>query len=94
MLVKWLWVVSAALILGLQFRLWVGEGSFAQAYAIQQEIEAQKQKNAQLRERNARLQAEVMDLKTAEGAIEERARNQLGMIYPNEKFFWLADSTR
>ncbi len=89
--VKAIWLVMVTMIIALQFRLWVGEGSYAQAYAIYQEIQEQQAENEKLYERNRRLDAEVMELKLAQSAIEERARNQLGMVYPNEQFFLLIE---
>ena len=38
-------------------------------------------------ERNDALAAEVEDLKSGEAAVEERARNELGMIKPGETFY-------
>ncbi len=75
------------LILALQVRLWAGEGSFAQVLVLRDQIAQQQGHNAQLRERNLQLEAEVLDLKTAQGAIEERARSQLGMIHQRETFY-------
>lgn len=88
---KWLWAFMAFVILALQVRLWAGEGSFAQAWALKEQIAHQRAENRILRERNRQLDAEVMDLKTAQGAIEERARSQLGMIHQRETFFMLME---
>ncbi|OZG72466.1 cell division protein FtsB [Hahella sp. CCB-MM4] len=89
--VKAIWVLMATLIVLLQFRLWMGEGSYAQAYSLYQQVKEQKAENETLHERNLRLDAEVMELKLAQSAIEERARNQLGMVYPDEQFFLLIE---
>lgn len=77
----------ALLLLGLQYQLWVGDGSFAEVFALQGAIESQQQENRELRERNVALEAEVKDLKTALDAIEERARLELGMIREGEVFY-------
>jgi len=45
-----------------------------------------EQDNQQLRERNDRLHAEVIDIKSRLGAIEEKARSELGLIKPGETF--------
>jgi cell division protein FtsB len=90
--IKVLWFVLLLIIFGLQYRLWVGEGSVAQVYAIKQEIIQQKAVNSRQQQRNDKLYAEVAELKKAQGAIEESARNQLGMVYPEEQFFWLVES--
>lgn len=71
----------------LQYRLWLSEGSFTQAWSLQARLEAQQQANQILAERNNRLNAEVVDLQDGHEAIEERARMDLGMIGQNETFF-------
>ncbi|MCG8317284.1 MAG: septum formation initiator family protein [Pseudomonadales bacterium] len=44
-----------------------------------------------LSERNRRLSAEVKDLKQGLGAVEERARSQLGMVKDDETFYLIID---
>ena len=75
----------------LQYDLWVGEGSLASAWRLQQEVTKQQQENDRLRERNAALAAEVVDLKQGLDAIEERARNELGMIKEGETFIQVVE---
>jgi cell division protein FtsB len=79
--------VLTLLLLVLQYNLWIGDGSIANVMSLQRAIEAQKQENERLRERNLALDAEVKDLKTASDAIEERARLELGMIREGETFY-------
>jgi cell division protein FtsB len=79
--------VLTLLLLVLQYDLWIGDGSIANVMSLQRAIEAQKQENERLRERNLALDAEVKDLKTASDAIEERARLELGMIRDGETFY-------
>lgn len=88
---KWLWAFMVFVILALQVRLWAGEGSFAHAIALQEQIELQQAENRKLEQRNRQLDAEVVDLKTANSALEERARNQLGMIHQRETFYMMID---
>ncbi len=88
---KWLWLLLITFIVGLQYRLWVGEGSYAQVRELQNQIAEQAKDNQLLSERNAILDAEVIDLKTGYEAIEERSRSHLGMIHENESFFLLVD---
>ena len=75
------------LLLVLQYRLWVGEGSLAEVYTLRQEIETRKAELGRLHVRNQALQAEVNDLKQGLEAIEERARSELGMIRQGEIFY-------
>ncbi|PID42012.1 MAG: cell division protein FtsB [Proteobacteria bacterium] len=88
---KWIWAVQIVLIVLLQFRLWTGEGSFAQMTMLQQEIDQQQQINDTLAARNAVLAAEVKNLKSGFDVIEENARYQLGMIKKGETFFLVID---
>ncbi len=89
---KWLWLMLSVFILALQYRLWVGEGSYAQVISLQQQIDQLNAENQVLAERNATLDAEVIDLKSGNEAIEERARNHLGMIHKDETFFLVIDN--
>jgi cell division protein FtsB len=75
------------LLLLLQYRLWLGDGGVHELLRLQQAIALQQQENDRLRERNEALDAEVLDLKQGEAAVEERARRELGMIRRDETFF-------
>ena len=75
------------LILVVQYRIWVGDDSVAQVWRLQQEVEAQRQENVRLAERNARLAAEVRDLKDGLAAVEARAREELGMVREDETLY-------
>ena len=79
--------ILLVLLLALQYRLWVGEGSVAEVAHLRGEIEAQRVELARIRERNQALQAEVQDLRKGLEAIEERARSELGMIKKGEIFY-------
>ena len=81
----------AALLLLIQYPLWLGKGGWMRAADIDRQVAAQKAKNAQLEIRNAGLEAEVRDLKQGTEAIEERARYELGMIRGNEIFFQIVE---
>jgi cell division protein FtsB len=83
----WLLLVLVLLLGWLQYKFWFGVGSSGQVVALEQQVEAQKRENAGLQERNDALAAEVEDLKSGESAVEERARSELGMIKPGEKFY-------
>jgi cell division protein FtsB len=83
-------VLAAALVMLLallQYRLWLGEGGLREVRRLRAEIEAQRDENQQLKERNRTLSAEVLDLKKGTVAIEERARTDLGMVGKGETFY-------
>ena len=79
--------ILLALLLLLQYPLWLGKGSWLKVWEMGKQVEAQKQTNEQAQKRNAALDAEVSDLKRGTEAIEERARSEMGMIKPGEVFF-------
>ena len=80
-------LILLALILLLQYPLWLGKGSWLKVWDIDRQVEAQKKINQQTEIRNAALNAEVLDLKKGTEAIEERARSDLGMVKRDEVFF-------
>ncbi len=71
----------------LQYRMWFGNGGEREVESLQQQVKQQERDNTGLQQRNDALAAEVEDLKSGEAAIEERARNELGMIKPGETFY-------
>jgi cell division protein FtsB len=88
---RWLVGLLIGLLLLLQFKLWVGDGSLAEVWNLYRQVEAQKEENQQLRERNQALEAEVQDLKQGLEAIEERAREELGMVKDDETFYQIIE---
>lgn len=86
---RWILLLLIITLLGLQYRLWFGEANLREVWALQQEIERQRSENDHLVVRNHQLDAEVKDLKQGLAALEERARNELGMVKQGETFFQL-----
>lgn len=76
----------------LQYRLWFGKNSVTDYLALEEEIVRQQADNDKLVQRNKLLYADTDDLKSGVEAIEERARNELGMIKQNETFFRIIPS--
>lgn len=88
---KILLTVLTIILLCLQYRLWVGEGSIAHVVRLNDQITIQQSENNALKERNRYLAAEVDALKNGTDGIEERARHQMGMIKEGETFFLIVD---
>jgi cell division protein FtsB len=84
---KVLGLILFALIILLQYPLWLGKGSWHRVWEVDQQVASQHETNQKHQIRNAALDAEVQDLKQGSAAIEERARNELGMIKQDEIFF-------
>ncbi len=79
--------VLIAIVLLLQYLLWIAEDGVRQTYALRVSIQAQTEENAVLNERNQALEADIKDMKNGLAAIEERARTEMGMIRPDETFY-------
>jgi len=87
-----IWIaLLIGLFLVLQYDLWLGEGSLATVWRLQQSNETQAKENKILAERNKALEAEVSDLKQGKDAIEERARSDLGMIKKGETYIQVVE---
>ncbi|MDH4215943.1 MAG: cell division protein FtsB [Gallionella sp.] len=84
-------LILAALLLLLQYPLWLGKGSWLKVWDLNRQVETQQQANQQTQARNALLDAEVRDLKQGTEAVEERARSELGMVKRGEVFFQVID---
>ena len=85
-------IVLAALVLLIQYPLWLGKGGALRVWELERQIEVQRESNSKLQVRNAALDAEVRDLKQGLEAVEERARSELGMIRKDEIFFQVLES--
>ncbi|MGH8762797.1 MAG: cell division protein FtsB [Nitrosospira sp.] len=90
---KVLSLILIALIVLLQYPLWMGKGSWLKVWEFDQQVIAQREINQKLNVRNATLDAEVRDLKQGFDAIEERARSELGMIKQDELFFHMVEDS-
>lgn len=86
---KKLTVLLLILVTVLQYALWSGKNGIRDFAQIKNEIAGQKIKNNDLKMKNDKLFAEINDLNKGKEALEERARSNLGMIKPNEKFYRL-----
>ena len=84
---KWVSIVLILLFCTLQYRLWFGKNSVTDFIILKKEVAIQVTQNANLRQRNNLLKADIHDLKIGVEAAEERARNELGLIKQGETFY-------
>ncbi|WP_448247194.1 cell division protein FtsB [Thalassotalea agariperforans] len=82
-------IILLIFLLLLQYRLWFGKNSVPDYYGLKEDVQRQKLANEKLRSRNKILYADIDDLKLGIQAVEESARNELGMIKEGETFFRL-----
>jgi cell division protein FtsB len=80
-LVTWLLIALLAVVHG---QLWLGRGSVLEVSRLKSQIEDTRQSNAQAGIANARLAAEIRDLREGLEIVEEQARLGLGMVKNDE----------
>jgi cell division protein FtsB len=78
-------------LVGLQSRLWLGEGSFAHVNTLQAKVSRKVAENSVKVQRNKILRAEIIELKRGLESIEEKARSEFGLIKEGETFFLLIE---
>jgi len=84
---KWITILLIVLLAGLQARLWVGKNSISDYQKMETQINQLTQQNAKLQQRNSLIKADINDLELGIDSIEERARNELGLIKQGETFY-------
>ena len=84
MALKWTPFILTGLLVMVQGDLWFGKGNVPYDMGLQKQVDTQRLANTQLRERNARVLAEVNDLKEGLEMVEEKARSELGMVKADE----------
>lgn len=77
--------------LALQYKLWLGDGNLLQWKKLKQELVVHQQENQELLARNQRLEADILELKRGEQALEEQARVELGMVKKGEEYYQFID---
>lgn len=92
-LAKVVLVLLCLLILFLQLRLWFGAGGFSERNTIQEKLSNQAAANAELMERKKQLDSQVNALKNGYDEVEARAREDMGMIKPDETFFMILEDS-
>jgi cell division protein FtsB len=88
---RWLIAVLTVTFAVMQLELWYGDDRLAAVRRLEQNVVEQSAVNRALVEENADLEAEILDLRRFGEATEERARSELGLIFPNETFFQIAE---
>ncbi|MDO9201322.1 MAG: septum formation initiator family protein [Hydrogenophaga sp.] len=78
------------LLLVLHAQLWFGRGSVPQVASMKQQLAERNLINREAHQRNNSLAAEVRDLQEGLDMVEELARQELGMVKPNEIFVQIA----
>jgi cell division protein FtsB len=77
-------LILLALLVVLHAQLWFGRGSLGDVSRMREKLADQQTRNAQARQHNDQLAAEVRDLREGQEVVEERARTELNMVRPHE----------
>lgn len=88
---RWLAGILFALVLLLQYRLWLAEGGIAEAMRLQARVDREQAVNAELQARNEALERQVLELQTGDRELEARAREDLGLVKEGEIYYQFAD---
>ena len=78
----------------LQYQLWFGVSSLPKSLKLRDHTSIQQASNDKLNDRNQVLREEIIDLRSGTEALEERARNELGMVKKGETFFRVVGDKR
>ena len=79
-------IVLTLLLVLIQYPLWLGKGGWVRVWEQSRQLDAALEKERELKARNDKLAGEVQDLKEGTGAVEERARYELGLVKDGEIF--------
>ena len=91
---RWVTIALAALCLVVQADLWLGKHSLPEVWGLERTLQEQERRNEAAAARNARVQAEVLDLREGLEMVEDQARRELGMIRPDEILVQIAPAKR
>ena len=89
---RWVLLGLGGVLLLLQYRLWFADGGIAEQVRLEQKIVQQHDGNQVLRERNVALEREVLELQSGHLVVEQRARNDLGLVKQGEVYYQFTDS--
>jgi cell division protein FtsB len=81
---RWLSIGLLLLLVAVQASLWLGKSGLPYVMGLRRQLAEQLAANEARRERNARVVAEVSDLKEGLEMVEEKARGELGMVKADE----------
>ena len=75
----------------MQVNIWLSKDGYSRIVEIKELIQDQQQENNEMASRNSQLKEEIKDLKDGFSAIEEKAREDIGMIKEGEEFYLITE---
>ena len=85
------WLLPVLLFLYLQARIWFDDTGVVANKQLEKQIIKLHSDNALQQSENQALLAEVLELRHGTELLEEKAREDLGLIRQNESFIFFAD---
>lgn len=89
---KIVFIIIVVLLLALQFQLWFGRDGLKHTIQLRRAVAVQENANQKLYKRNQKIAKEIVILKKGPGMAEDLAREQMGMVKPDEKYYQFVDS--
>ena len=87
-------LLTIAMFAGLQYTYWFGESGHFALRQLKSEVRDMQIKSVELERRNQELRREIRLIREHPERIVEIARNDLGMIASDEKFYFVAGPLR
>ncbi|MBA2710996.1 MAG: septum formation initiator family protein [Tatlockia sp.] len=84
-------IVLILALIGLQYKLWLGDGGLRQWISLEKKLALQEDENKKLMSRNLSIDADIIELKSGDQALEEQARYELGMVKKDEIYYQFID---
>ena len=88
---KFLALLLVLLLVVMQVNVWLTKDGYSRLAEIKELIQDQQKENNEMVSRNSQLKEEIKDLKDGYSAIEEKAREDIGMIKKGEEFYLLTE---
>ena len=75
----------------MQVNIWLTKDGYSRIVEIKRLMQDQQQENDEMSSRNSQLKEEIKDLKDGYAAIEEKARENIGMVKEGEEFYLITE---
>ena len=75
----------------MQVNIWLTKDGYSRIVEIKGLIQGQQKENDEMASRNSQLKEEIKDLNDGFSAIEEKAREDIGMIKEGEEFYLITE---
>jgi len=88
---KFITLLFVLILLIMQVNIWLTKEGYSRIVEIKGLMQDQQQENDEMSSRNSQLKEEIKDLKDGYAAIEEKAREDIGMIKEGEEFYLITE---